>query len=86
MAQLTDDCFAFGGKLMAIEEAVARELARPQFGASNDRLYAVARERVRSWGARKLHGETGWATPRQIRRAGRPLDHGQSAAVGHVHV
>lgn len=32
--------------------------------------YAVARERVRSWGARKLHGETGWATPRQIRRAG----------------
>ncbi|KQT56914.1 molybdopterin biosynthesis protein MoeA [Methylobacterium sp. Leaf456] len=24
MAQLTDDCFAFGGKLMAIEEAVAR--------------------------------------------------------------
>lgn len=32
--------------------------------------YAIGREAVRSWGVRKLHGETGWATPRQIRRAG----------------
>jgi molybdopterin biosynthesis enzyme len=24
MAQLTDDCFAFGGKLLPLEEAVAR--------------------------------------------------------------
>ena len=32
--------------------------------------YAVARQMVRGWSARKLHGETGWATPRQIRRAG----------------
>ena len=33
-------------------------------------FYAIGRETVRSWGVRKLHGETGWATPRQIRRAG----------------
>lgn len=33
-------------------------------------FYAVARETVRGWSARTLHGETGWATPRQIRWAG----------------
>ena len=32
--------------------------------------YAIGRAMVRGWGGRKLHGETGWATSRQIRRAG----------------
>ena len=30
MAQLSDDCFAFGGKLMPIEDAVAMIVARVQ--------------------------------------------------------
>jgi len=38
--------------------------------------YAIGREAVRGWGLRKLHGETSWATPRQIRRVGLRARHG----------